>query len=229
LLLSTSLAVAQRSISISATNTWSRITVPNNYSPSTAIKRQNQFEGRATGLDMSINYSFALPVLIKNSHILFHVGAGYFKERFIINRPFNYYSFVDIIFYTKSYSYDNLQAKFGVSYNYTLNKKYFLAAKVMYQVLNSFRQQYTPRSNPINYYPTEVHKQHMDFGNMVMGAFGINRYIGKQFSIGVDAVVPIFVRWRNDKIFGDDPTKYYRPRSTAGSTVTVRYHLKTVQ
>jgi hypothetical protein len=224
---SLSLAVAQRSISISYTNLRSTIVVPNNYSPSTAVHRQNQFSGRATGLDLSVNYSFPLPALIKSKNILFHVGVGYFNERFIVKRPFNYYSTIDIIYYTRSYTYDNLQARLGISYNYRLNKKYFLTARLGYQAFSSFRQRYFPQSTPLERYPTEVHKQQMDFGSMVTGAIGINRYIGKRFSIGVDATAPIFVRWRNDKIFGDDPTKFFMPRFSVGSTLTVRYHLKT--
>jgi len=40
-------------------------------------------------------------------------------------------------------------------------------------------------------------------------SFGFNRNLGDRFSVGLNILPPVFVQWRNDKIFKDDPSAFY--------------------
>lgn len=60
-------------------------------------------------------------------------------------------------------------------------------------------------------------------------SIGINRNLGDRFSVGLNILVPVFVRWRNDKIFKDDPSTFYNPKFRLGTSISITYNLKKKQ
>lgn len=204
---------------------YSKVSVPNNWSPPTAINRQNRFDGTSLGYGVNLNYSFRPAFMIKDKHILLNIGAGYFKQRFDLVRPFDYVSPLQPIFYTDFYSYHCWQLSAGLTYNYPLSKNYFLSGNLCYNWLNSFRQEYTPTSNHGYGELTQVNHNRIDFGNTLMLALGLNRNLGKRFSFGLNVLVPLYIRWRNDKIFKDDPTEFSHPKFSLGLNISVVYYL----
>jgi len=219
-------ADGQSGFTLSIPVIYSKIEVANNWSPPTAVNRQNQFDGTTLGYGVNLNYSFRPTFLIKNQHILLNIGVGYFNQRFDLERPFDYDSSVKPIFYTDYYSYYCLQGLVGISYNYSFSADYLLVCNLSYNWLNSFRQEYTPTYSVGTDHFTQINNNQMDFGNTLMLAIGLNRNLGNRFSLGLNVLVPVYIRWRNDKIFGDDPSTFYSPKFSLGSSISITYRLK---
>ena len=119
-------AYGQSGFTLSIPVIYSKIEVANNWSPPTAINRKNQFDGTSLGYGVNVNYSFHPSFIIKNQYILLNIGVGYFKQQFDIERPFDYVSPLQPIFYTDYYSYHCWQMLVGLSYKYTITPNYFL-------------------------------------------------------------------------------------------------------
>jgi hypothetical protein len=216
----------QNSLTINTPIIFSSIEVPNNWSPPTTINRENQFDGKAVGYGINLNYSFHPTFITKNKHISINVGLGYFQQRFDIKRPFDYNSFVYIIYYTDFYIYHCLNLSVGLTYYLPLSKNYFLTGSLYYNKLNSFRQDYTPTysSNNRGFDGfTQTNNNQIDFSDMLNLAIGINKKFGNRFSVGLSVLAPVFVRWRNDKIFKDDPATYYSPKFSLGFSGSAMY------
>lgn len=201
---------------------WSDVTVKDNWTPSTAPFYKEYLNGSAFGYGLNLNYSFQPKFLIKDKNFSVNIGLGYLVQRFDVSRPFNYYSPIEIIFYTDHYSYHCWQWTGGLTYSYPLNK-YNLVANISYGQSYSFRQVYTSKSENFS---TQVNSNNMDFGKMLSLSVGVERYLGERFSLGLHFLVPIYTRWRNDKIFEDNPTTYYQPESSLGLSINVAYFLK---
>ena len=222
-------AYGQSGFTLSIPVIYSKIEVANNWSPPTAVNRQNQFDGTSLGYGVNVNYSFRPTFIIKSKYILLNIGVGYFQQRFDIRRPFNYNSFIYIIYYTDYYVYHSLNLSVGLTYHFPLGKNYFLTGNLFYYRLNSFRQDYTPTYSSYNRGFegfTQIAHNQIDFGDMLNLAIGINKNLGNKFSLGLSALVPVYIRWRNDKIFGDDPFTFYRPKFSLGSSISITYRLK---
>ena len=223
---------SQGSFSLSMPVIYNTVEVTNNWSPPTAINRKNQFNGTSLGYGVNLNYSFRPTFIVKNHQLFLNIGVGYFMQRFDLQRPFDYVSPLQPIFYTDHYSYHCLQVLLGISYKYSINSDYFLIGNFSYSGLNSFRQQYTPTSNAGYGRLTQINHNQIDFGNMLMLAMGLNRNLGDRFSLGLSVLIPLYIRWRNDKIFKDDPTKYFHPKSMGGNissiggNISIGYYLK---
>lgn len=215
-------ACGQSSLTLSALRIHSRIEAQNNWSPPTAISRQDRFEGTATGYGASLSYSFRPAFLIKNPRISLNAGAGYFTQRFDMRRPFDYISPMQPIFYTDHYTYHCWHWSAGLTYKQPLNENYFLSGNLSYTWLRSFRQEYTPT----NGHASQDNRRPIDFGNLLVLALGINRKLGNRFSAGLDVLLPLYVRWRNDRIFKDDPARFSRPSFSPGLGIHVSYRLK---
>lgn len=226
LMFASPVAYGQSGLTVSALRIHSKVEAVNNWSPPTAISRQNQFEGTSTGYGANLNYSFRPAFLIRNPRILLNVGAGYFSQRFDMQRPFDYDSPLFPTFYTDHYAYRCWQWSAGATYSHPLNEKYFLSGNLSYTWLHSFRQEYTPVSNHGYGGFTQTNRRPTDFGNMLMLAIGINRNMGGRFVFGLNAIIPLYTRWRNDRIFRDDPTKFSHPGLSLGLSADVTYRLK---
>lgn len=224
-MLSYSSIYGQKSISLSTPAIWSTFQVPNNYDPPTAVHRTSHFDGTAAGHGLNLTYSFKAPILIKSEHLQFNIGGGYFKQRFDIIRPFDYVSPLYPAYYTHHYSYYNLQGILGVTYNHSIGKNWFLSGNVSYNWLYTFRQEYTPTSNGGYGKLTQVNKDYKDFGSMLNISAGINRKFGTKLSLGVHILAPLHTRWRNDRIFKEDPNTTYSPKSSFGTELSIRYHI----
>lgn len=215
----------QNSFTFSVPAIYSSVEVPNNWSPPTAINRQNRFDGTSLGYGVNLNYSFWPSFLTRNRYLLLNIGVGYFKQRFDLQRPFDYVSPLQPIFYTDFYSYHCWQLSAGLTYNHPLSEHYFLSGNLSYNWLNSFRQEYTPTSNHGYGELTQVNNNRIDFGNNLMLTIGLSRRLANKYSLGLNVLVPLYIRWRNDKIFKDDPTKYFNPKFSLGLSMSVAYYL----
>ena len=204
---------------------YSKVEVANNWSPPTAVNRKNQFDGTALGYGVNLNYSFRPTFIIKNQWIFLNVGMGYFKQGFDLERPFDYVSPLQPIFYTDYYSYHCLQWSVGVSYKYSFNPNYFLTGSLSYSWLHSFQQEYTLLYTYLGSNRTQVNHNQIDFGNSLNLSVGFNKSIGSMFSVGLNILAPLYTRWRNDKIFKDDPSEFSNPRSSLGSSISICYRL----
>jgi hypothetical protein len=218
-------ASGQNGFTLSVPVIYSKVEVANNWSPPTAVNRQNEFDGTSLGHGVNLNYSFRVPFIIKNKRILFNIGLGYFKQKFDLQRPFDYVSPLEPIYYTDHYSYNCWQGSVGVTYSYPVNNKYSLSGNLSYCWLTSFRQEYAPTRG----YSAQINNGQIDFGKMLNLSLGINRKLGGKFSVGLNMLIPVYVRWRNDKIFKDDPSTFYSPEFSLGTSISITYYLKKKQ
>jgi len=216
----------QNSFTLTVPVIYSNVEIANNWSPPTSVNRQNQFDGTSIGYGVNLNYSFRPTFITKNQHIFLNIGTGYYNQRFDLERPFDYVSPLYPVFYTDFYSYHCWQLSAGLTYNYLLSKNYFLSGSLYYNWLNSFRQEYTPTSNHGYGELTQVNHNRIDFGSTLILAICLNRNLGNRFSLGLNVLVPLFIHWRNDKIFKDDPTEFSQPKFSLGSSISITYRLK---
>ena len=215
----------QKSISVSSPFIWSKVEVPNNWSPSTAINRKNEFNGTALAYGLNLKYSFTAKKTFLGRPIQFIMGTGYFKQQFNIRRPFDFSSPLEPVFYTGSYAYHCVETLVGATYNYPLNNNYFFSSGLTYSWLSSFKQEYTPVSNHGYGNSYQVKNTQLFYGNLLVLAGGINRKLGNDFSLGLHLQVPLLSRWRNDRIFKDEANTFYGPKFGLGTQLNLAYNL----
>jgi hypothetical protein len=200
-----------------------RVDVPNNWSPPTAVNRTDRFNGDSKGFGALLGYSFTVKPLNKRASISFETSIGYFAQRFNLTRPFDYKSPLDVIFYTDYYTYHCFDTNLGIGYTWRISDFYSLMTTAHYHFLYSFLQVYEPAYNT----GTNNHKQtnHRLYrsGDMALLSASLERQIAKRFSIGFSLLVPLQVRWRNDRIFRDDPTGYSKQGSGIGFSIYGKY------
>ena len=223
-------AYGQNGFTISVPVIYSNVEIKDNWTPPTAINYKEYLRGTSLGYGLNLNYSFQPTFIIQDKRFLLNAGAGYFQQRFDITRPFDYNTQVQPIYYADHYAYYSWQWIVGIIYTYPF-KKYTLTANVSYTELKSFRQDYTPTGRlPSTYgFFTQTNHLQIDFGKMLNLSIGINRNLGDRFSVGLNILVPVFVRWRNDKIFKDDPSTFYNPKFRLGTSISITYNLKKKQ
>ena len=223
--------LGQSSLSLSVPLLWGDVQVKDNWTPSTAPNYKEYLVGSSVSSGIRLHGSFQPGPFIKNKNILFDIGVGYFYQRFNVNRPFNYRSMNEPIFYTDHYSYLCYHGDVGLTYKHSINpEKYFLTYNVTYRIFKSFQQNYTPTySTGTEGFFTQLDRRHIDFGKMVSLGVGVNRRLSNQFSIGASAIAPLYIRWRNDAVFNDDPTTLYRPGIILGVSLSVSYNFKRKQ
>lgn len=216
----------QRSLSVTVPTIWSNVKVKDNWTPATAPNSEEYKEGSAFGYGIGLNYTFQPSFIIKDKHFTTNIGAGYFKQRFEIKRPFDYNSPVEPIFYTDHYSYHCWQGSLGITYNYELKRKYVLSGNLTYSMQYSFQQNYTPTYSVGTNFFTQVNHNQIDFGRLLILNVGLNKYFGKKMSFGFYLLAPVYTRWRNDKIFRDDPSTFFHPNFSIGTSISAAYHFK---
>lgn len=220
-------AYGQNGLTLSVPIIYSNVEVKDNWTPPTAINYKEYLSGASLGYGLNLNYSFRPTFIIKDKRFSLNVGVGYFQQSFDISRPFDYNTQVFPIYYTDYYAYHNWQWIAGLTYNYPF-KKFTLIANVSYTELKSFRQEYTPTGRlPSTYgFFTQTNLQQIDFGKMVNLTIGVSRNLGDRFSASLNILIPAFVRWRNDKIFKDDPSTFNSPKFSLGTSISATYNLK---
>jgi hypothetical protein len=225
-------ALGQNGFTLSAPVIYGNVEVKDNWTPPTAINYREYLSGTSLGYGVNLTYSFRPTFIIKNKHILLNVGIGYLQQRFDIRRPFDYNSLIYITYYTDYYVYNCLNLSVGLAYNFPLGEKYFLTGNLSYNQQSSFRQDYTPTYSSFNRGFdgfTQTNNNQIDFAKMLNLSIGINRNLGNRFSFGLNMLIPVYIQWRNDKIFRDDPSAFYSPKFSLGSSISITYNLKKKQ
>lgn len=215
----------QSSLNFSTPLIFSSVKMTNNWSPPTAINRKDYFNGTAIAYGTNFTYSFRPKNIIKNKNIHLIAGLGYLKQRFDIERPFNYDSPLEPIFYTNHYSYHCYQAIIGIGYKYPFKDKLTLTGDLTYSWLKSFRQDYTPKSNHGYGKLTQTNNKNINYGHLMNLEFGAQRQLTNKFSAGLIILAPIYTRWRNDTIFSDNPNEFSNPKFSAGLSLSISYKI----
>lgn len=66
--------------------------------------------GTSVSYGININYGKSI-----SNNLFFSIGLGYFKQRFTIQRATDFYDTITkLLYYTKSYEYDNIDIMFGI-------------------------------------------------------------------------------------------------------------------
>ena len=214
----------QSHISVSAQNIWGSTKVKDNWTPSTA-PAYKELSGSYLGKGVNIAYVFHPKLLIRDTNFSVNIGMGFFNQRFDMRRPFNYNTTLLIVIHSHDYIYKSWQGLLGLSYKYRL-KKYFVSGSALYNIFQSYEQEYIPDASNTSVFPKEVHNTNIDFGKMLTLNVGLNRYLGDKFSLGLSIITPVYTRWRNDEIFDDNPETFFRPESSLGFSINAAYHLK---
>jgi hypothetical protein len=218
--------IKAQSISLDFPIIYSDITVNDNWFPPTAVNGSNQdFHGNSMGYGINLVYTFQPSVFIKDKNLSLSIGIGYFIQRFNVIRPFDYESMQKIIFYTDHYSYYCFQSQLGLSYKYPIVTNYSISGSVFYNSLKSFRQKYKPKWE-IGSPPSQVNNYQLDFGSILILGIGVDRQLNQKFLISMDLIVPINTRWRNDRIFKDDPTTFSSPNFSIGTSMRFTYRFE---
>lgn len=218
---------SQGSFSLSTPVIYNTVEVTNNYGP------QRQIKGTSWGYGANVVYSFAPKFLKLTKNFTINIGGGYFKQQFNLTRPFRYHAPAEVLYYTKSYSYDNFHGIVGLSYNFPVKHNYSFDINVLYNWLGSIRQKYTPNhygAPDVSFNQIE-HKKHV-FGNIITSSIGLKKHWKDKYSFGLNLIIPLHTQWRMDQIFYDDPTKYFHPKSMGGNissigcSISIGYYLK---
>ncbi|MBS1579757.1 MAG: hypothetical protein JST29_08980 [Bacteroidetes bacterium] len=205
---------------------WSNVKVKDNWTPTTSPSYKEYLTGTALGNGFNLNYSFSPSFIFKNlpNHFAINLGVGFLNQRFNIVRHFNYNSPLYPVYSTDYYSYECIQEAIGLNYNQILNQKFFITGNVSYSILQSFQQEYFVFHAPSN--PPQVNYNQINFGKSLILNLGIYRNIWRNFSLGLNALVPLYTSWRNDQIFKDDPSTFYHPNFSIGGSVSITYKFK---
>lgn len=177
--------------------------------------------GKATSYGININYS---RTIFKNAYVI--VGAGYFKQKFGIIRPFTYNSPVQFGWVTDSYNYDNIHLCGGLGYNLEISKVFSIKGSIIYNQFYSFRQKYINHS-PAN--GPQVNRKNLSIGRAMSINIGFERRISKKISCSINALVPFLIHWNNDEIFSslgysNDEQQIARTKSSFGTMISCNYH-----
>ncbi|MBS1559812.1 MAG: hypothetical protein JST69_13915 [Bacteroidetes bacterium] len=222
-------AKGQSSLSVSMPVIYSNVKVKDNWTPPTAPNYKEYLSGTAVGYGVNFIYSFRPFFLDKKTKFMLNAGLGYYNQRFDIHRPFNYDSYIYIIYYTDHYVYHNADISLSLTYKKSLNKNYSVNVQGTYHWLHSFKQDYTPTySSPNRGFDgfTQTNYKSIDFGVMFNGSIELQRIISNKFCVGIGVVAPIIIRWRNDAIFNDNPNSFYKPQFSLGFNLSVSYRFQ---
>jgi hypothetical protein len=184
--------------------------------------RAAHITGKAVSVGININYSrdIAEDVFIMG-------GLGYFNQNFGIVRPFNFDGDTTKYgYHTKRYSYKNINWIVGAGYNYSLKKNYSLRGSLLFNGFYCFNQKYIPVSlTEYAFKNYQVESRKFSFGQMLNLNMGGYRKVTQNVIIGADLVLPVYTRWRKDRIFEENENEYYTSRFSVGANITVKYLL----
>ncbi len=188
-----------------------------------SLGNRREPSGNAISYGANIHYSH---FFYKN--LFFIGGIGYYKQRFKIQRPFNYNSPFEPIFQTQSYSYDNIHLTGGLGFQKQLKDGLYLNIVATYNSLNSFREKYVLNKE---YGTEQINKKSIPVGHSINIGSGLEKMISKKVSIGFDLVLPVYSKWNNDGIFykynrSDDEQQVARTRFALGANISCYYQFK---
>ncbi len=183
--------------------------------------RAEYLSGNAISYGININYSLDL---FKSVYAI--AGFGYFKQSFGVERPFDFNgdTVTNFLYYTKKYSYGNINWLLGLGYKYDIDKNFAFSGSLLFNGLHSIKQLYTPTSySGYQYKNVQSETNSFSFGQMVSLNIGAVRRVGDKFSIGSDLVLPVYTHWRKDNIFRENNTEYYHSKFGIGLSLSVKY------
>jgi hypothetical protein len=174
------------------------------------------FEGAALSYGLNLHYSRKI-----YKGLSLRSGIGYFRQKFGVQRPFNYDDFTNLLFYTKHYHYDNIHWLLGLGYEYRLSSKYALTGDLTYNGLYAYRGTFTPDFQGRK---PQVVKNDFSFGRMVNIGLGLNRTLCRRFSVGAGILLPVYTQWRKDNIFWENDHDFYASISNIGMNISFNHH-----
>jgi hypothetical protein len=190
-----------------------------------SLGNRQEPKGKAISYGANINYSH---FFYKNLFII--GGGGYYKQRFNIQRPFQYRTpdGSEPLISTKKYSYQNIHLLIGVGYQKMFNEKWSLSGQLSYNMYRTYKQKYEQEYSPGK---NEVYKSHFVIGNMINLDLRCERNLTNRVSIGAAIVFPVYTHWNDDKIFNkydyaDDTQIIAHPKFSLGANLSVYYQLK---
>jgi hypothetical protein len=198
---------------------WNKTTIYNSYSGA----RAKDITGNAISNGINLNYS---RTIYKN--LFAKIGAGYFKQKFGMQRGFDYeetHTISGLYYSTEYYSYSTLTYFGGVGYNTIIGEKYNLRFLAAYNFFNTYKQEFKHDFNglPGNINP-QIRKDSYAFGSSIVLQPGISRPLYKNFRIGIDILLPVYNKWRKDKIFREDMNEFYGSDFSIGGSINFIYH-----
>lgn len=176
--------------------------------------------GKAISYGININYN---QLFFKG--IYGKIGAGHFKQKFAITRPFNYLNAIQFGWATESYSYDNVHVYGGIFCKMTISDKTNINGGVTYNQYYSFRQKYK-NASPV---PHQVNHKSISLGSSANLEIGAERKISKKVSVAANIVFPVYTHWNNDEIFiyygySDDTQQIARNKFSTGIIISCNYN-----
>jgi hypothetical protein len=183
--------------------------------------------GKGIGFGIVANYN---RTLYKNWYA--SIGLGYFNQKFNIIRPFEFDgdTLTKPLYSTKEYNYQSALLNLGLGYGYCLNTKVKLNGAASINMLQSFRQNYTPTGySGYQHKTTQVNKKNWNIGYFANVALGAEYQLSKKISVGFDAILPFITKWKQDKIFiesgfGADAEIIAENKSSIGTAISCTYH-----
>ena len=208
-------------VSISIPFIWNKTTIFNSYSGA----RAKNITGEAISNGINLNYSRTI-----YKSFFAKVGVGYFKQKFGIQRPFDFEETggitTNLLYHTKYYAYHNIHYSVGIGYCKPLNKKYSGNFLAVYNFFNTYKQEFDNGGYTSVFYGNpQVRKEKYAFGNSVVLQAGLSRHLYKRFGIGLDVLLPIFNKWRKDAIFREDTNEFYGSNLSIGTSLNFIYQL----
>lgn len=215
-------------IAISPTLVWNKTTIYDIYSGARAKNKT----GTALSSGINLNYS---KTIYKNFYA--KIGIGYFNQKFGVHRGFDFEETVTgtgLFYSTEYYSYHTLNYLGGIGYSILLskNKSKILPKNsgvrllAVYNIYNTYKQEFKHDGNfsggNIN---PQMRKKNYSLGSSIILQAGINRPLHKNFSIGLDILLPVYNKWRKDNIFRENMDEFHGSDFLIGSSINFIYHL----
>jgi hypothetical protein len=217
-------------LAISQSFIWNNTTVYDAYSGARATNKS----GTSVSSGINLNYS---KTLYKNFYA--KIGIGYFKQKFGIHRGFDFEqpNVVTGLFYTtKYYAYRSLNYWGGIGYNKLfmrnhgkiLPKNSGFRVLVVYNFYATYKQEFKHDfdGNLFGNPNPQIRKENYSLGNSLGLQAGFNRPLFKKVGIGIDLLLPIYNKWRKDRIFRENINEFYGSNFSIGTSLNLIYNFK---
>jgi hypothetical protein len=198
-----------------------------NYSTGAYYQTGNRKEPGGGAFSYGINLSYIQPVY---KNIFIKAGVGFFKQNFRVNRPFKFDDPSALLFYTKSYSYVNIDWHAGIGIKRKLGNQTKIEIIGSYMSLHSIKQYYTPTYLSL-YSPQnrQTSAKYFRLGYNLNLELGVTRNISEKISLGSHLFFPFIVHWNSDPIFintyySTDEQKIAKNKFSAGLSISAYYH-----
>jgi len=203
-------------IGISVPVVWNSTKIYNSYSGA----RGKDISGTAFSNGINVTYERMI-----NTNLFAVIGIGKYKQKFGIQRPFDYDDpSTNLLYWTDRYYYECIQYTGGIGYKYEISEKYNLKGLLTYSRFDTYRQEFIPQYTSIEAGgKSQVETKKYSFGKSVILTGKVSRSLTKNIGIGVDLLLPFYNRWRKDLIFREDTDQFYGSKLNVGFGITASY------